>query len=208
MFSNIYADQMSDVDYTLIFEFLTKYINKSDSILDAGCGPGYLMKEFISNNYDIIGIDNDEGMLSQAVNYQGLQGKVFKHDLNEPIMVDFNIVISIFDVVNYFEDVSKYFYNVYNALLKGGKFIFDVYSIEAIEKMKNYYEETDGLKWKIEIVNNQINHTITTNHNEIHKITQYFYKIEYYIDILNDLGFKSKITNGPDSRKKYIIAEK
>ncbi len=163
MFSNIYADQMSDVDYTLIFEFLTKYINKSDSILDAGCGPGYLMKEFISNNYDIIGIDNDEGMLSFATNELSLFGKVFNHDLNDPIDLEFDVIISIFDVVNYFEDINNYFTNVYNALSINGRFIFDIYTLDAISKMNGYNETTDNFNWDIAINNNEIIHTINPN---------------------------------------------
>lgn len=208
MFAKIYADQMEDVDYSLIFKFIINYINKTDTILDAGCGPGYLVNEFLLNDYNIIGVDNDEEMLSYAVNILGLFNKVFNHDLNDPIELNFDVIISIFDVVNYFEDVTQYFTNVYDALNKNGKFIFDIYTLEAINKMTNYNENLENIDWNINIDNNKIIHTIKTETNDNYEIVQYFYETKHYVNILKKLGFKLEVITGPDIRKSYIIATK
>lgn len=208
MFVKLYAKEMYDVDYHQIFLFLTKYINKNDDILDAGMGPGYLLKEFLINDYlNIIGVDNDEAMINYAYNELNLYGKAFIHDLNEEINVKFDAVISVFDVVNYFQDFTLFFKNVYNALNKDGVFIFDVYSYETFNKMNDYKEEFADYSWQVKTDGNEINHLISNKGEEI-KIKQYYFPVDVYIQKLNKLGFITSVVEGPDIRKAYIIAKK
>lgn len=208
MFANFYTEQMADVDYKKIFNFLKPYIKPKDYILDAGCGPGYLLKELIDNNYDAIGVDIDEHMLSIAVNEFDLNGKVFIHDLRDPLKQKFNVILSVFDVINYFKGVKGVFQNIHRALEDDGIFIFDIYNRKAITKMEGYFEFCKNYEWETWTENKVINHEINVNNNRLFEIKQYGYELKYYTDVLEEIGFNYEVLDGPDKRKHYIVAKK
>lgn len=208
MFHKIYAKEMADVDYKMIFDFIATYINEDDYILDAGCGPGYLLKELIDKKYQAIGVDNDLSMLDFAVNELDLFGKVFYHDLNDDFGNTFDIIVSIFDVVNYFKDVDSYFNNVYKALNDNGKFIFDIYNNEYVESINNYSETIGDYLWSIKVLDYQIIHKIKDNKETLDELIQYGYDLTYYKEKLEGIGFFVETIKGPDKRKDYIIAKK
>lgn len=207
MFFNLYAKEMADIDYLAIYNFLLPYLNKDDSILDAGMGPGYLLKILLDNNFNAIGVDNDTGMLSFATNELELYGKAFYHDLNEPINERYDVILSIFDVVNYFNDPKTLFTNIYNALNDGGSYIFDIYQEETLNKMNHFEEVHEDFTWKTKVVDNQMTHYINDAYEEV-IINQYVYALNFYEELLKNIGFQTTVTTGPDKRKYYIIAKR
>ena len=66
MIAKSYDLLMADVDYEQLLNFIEPYLKKDDFILDAGCGSGYLLVEFMTKGYQAIGLDLDSRMLSLA----------------------------------------------------------------------------------------------------------------------------------------------
>lgn len=214
MFARVYDLLMSDIDYHELLTLIKTYLNKSDLILDAGCGSGYFLKELLLEDYQAIGIDLDDEMLSIAhdrLTSSHLNAQLYHHDLKDPLGAKVDVIVSLFDVMNYFKGIKKVFKNIHTALYDQGRFIFDVYKYEVLD-VYDGYEESDDLpityEWKIKRDSDRLHHEVLVDH-ELHQITQYVKPLAYYIDVLNTLKFKDiKVTDGPDERKHYIIATK
>jgi SAM-dependent methyltransferase len=213
MFARAYDLLMADVDYEAIYLWLKPYLKENSTIIDAGCGSGYLLLELLKNKHQAIGVDNDTEMLSLALNRlqeNELNPMLYEHDLRESIGVQVDIVLAMFDVVNYFKGVKQVFKNIYQALNKDGVFIFDIYKEEVFELYDNYTEIDDQpihYEWQVKTKEQQLFHTVKIG-NELEKIKQYVYPISYYKSILENLGFQVEVKDGIDTRKHYVIAYK
>ncbi len=212
MFSNIYDQLMSDIDYEQIYTFLLPFINKDDVILDAGCGSGYLLEELLKHNLDALGIDNDDHMLALAqerLKTANLRAPLYHHDLRDALPIKVDVVVSFFDVMNYFKGIKGIFTHIKNGLTVNGRFIFDVYKPSVLEDFDGYVEDEDEpfqYQWSIKRRQSTLNHEVIVD-SQIYKLTQYIKPITYYKEILKSLGFKDiKVLKGPDPRKHYIIA--
>jgi SAM-dependent methyltransferase len=213
MFQRLYDILMEDIDYEKIYQDIKPYIKNTDLIIDAGCGSGYFLLELLKNNHQAIGIDIDSMMLSIAqekIKSNHLTPILYEHDLRDPLYSKVDLIIMIFDVVNYFKGVKKLFSNIYKSLDNDGRFIFDIYKYEVLDSYKNFIEIDDEIvsyKWEVKVSNQVLNHFVTFE-NEVDHIKQYIYPLSYYLDILNELNFKVEVINGTDFRKHYIICYK
>jgi SAM-dependent methyltransferase len=213
MFQRLYDILMEDIDYEKIYTDIKPYIKNTDLIIDAGCGSGYFLLELLKNKHQAIGIDIDPVMLSLAqdkIKSNHLTPILYEHDLRNPLYSQADLIIMIFDVVNYFKGVKKLFSNIYKALDHDGRFIFDIYKYDVLESYKDFIEVDDEIvsyRWEVKVKNETLNHYVTFE-NEVDHIRQYIYPLSYYIDILNSLKFKVKVSNGIDSRKHYVICYK
>jgi SAM-dependent methyltransferase len=212
MFSKIYDELMSDIDYEQIYTFLKPYIKADDVVLDAGCGSGYLLKELLLHDIDAIGIDNDDHMLSLAqdrLQTSNLRAPLYHHDLRDKLDIKVDVIVSFFDVMNYFKGIKQVFSNIKDALASNGKFIFDVYKESVLDDFDGYMENDNDpfyYQWSIKKDKMRLKHKVVTD-QEVYKLTQYVKSVSYYLDILSSLGFKDiQVLNGPDIRKHYIIA--
>lgn len=212
MFSNIYDQLMSDIDYEQIYDFVKPFIKKDDVILDAGCGSGYLLKELLSHGFDTIGIDHDDHMLSLAqmrLKDANLRAPLYHHDLRDSLPIKVDVIVSFFDVMNYFRGIKGVFKHIKNGLSENGSFIFDVYKISVLEDFDGYLEiESDPFEyqWSIKRKGLILNHEVIVD-KEVYNLTQYVKPLSYYQEILKSLGFREiKVLEGPDIRKHYIIA--
>jgi SAM-dependent methyltransferase len=136
-FAFYYDGLTRNVDYkkrALYFDSLIKKYCTSGGnyIVDLACGTGSLSEEFFSLGYDVIGIDNSEEMLSEALNK--------KYDNNSDIlytcqsMTSFELygeadaIICALDSINHLsseEDIRKTIERAFLFLKPGGVFIFD-----------------------------------------------------------------------------------
>jgi SAM-dependent methyltransferase len=213
MFARAYDLLMADVDYEAIYTWLKPYLKEQSTILDAGCGSGYLLLELIKNKHEAIGIDIDSSMLSLAYDKlleASLSTSLYEHDLKEPLGVTVDVILSMFDVVNYFKGLKKVFKNMYDGLNAGGVFIFDAYKKEVLNDYADYVEIEDDpihYAWSIKTRNAQLIHTIKIN-DETVQIKQYVHELSYLLNLLEDVGFKVEVHEGIDSRKHYIVAYK
>ncbi|NLK12833.1 MAG: class I SAM-dependent methyltransferase [Candidatus Phytoplasma sp.] len=212
MFAFYYEQLMEDIDYKEILTPLLPYLpNKDKQLLDAGCGPGFILKELIELGYDVIGIDNDEEMLRLANQRLDNPNHLYYHDLNEPLTESFDGIIMLFDVINYFYKLNPMIKNIYEGLNAHGVFIFDTYKKEYLETMRNFEEIDDEpfeYTWKTVSDKTKLNHTFIVK-NKQYQINQYVYDKKTYLKHLKKVGFKNvKIIEGNDERKDYYICKK
>ena len=213
MFSKIYDLLMEDVDYSIIYQWIKPHIKKEHVILDAGCGSGYLLVELLKHHHYAFGLDMDSKMLSLARDkliLENLPVELYEHDLRKPLGIKVDIVLMMFDVVNYFKGIKGVFSHVYHALNYQGKFIFDIYKETVLVEYKNYIESEDQpipYTWEIAAYHTQLRHKVTIN-QEVDYINQYIHPLRYYLDVLSSCGFSFQVFDGPDERKYYIIAYK
>lgn len=212
MFANIYDELMADIDYEQLLLFIEGYLNKNQLIIDAGCGSGYFLRELLKHGYDALGIDRDDQMLALAnerLRSENLKAALYNHDLKDEISMKVDVVVSFFDVMNYFKGVKRIFKNIKRALNKEGLFIFDVYKESVLHEYDGYSEEESEpfpYQWTIKSESYKLKHIIRVNQEE-HKLTQYVKPLTYYTHILEKLGFNEVLVKeGPDIRKHYIIA--
>ena len=103
-----------------------------NTILGLGCGTGTLTELLARRGYDMIGVDNAEGMLRIAMDKRersGLDILYLLQDMREfELYGTVGAVVSVCDSVNYLlteEDIVQTFARVNNYLYPQGLFIFD-----------------------------------------------------------------------------------
>lgn len=94
----------------VIFQFLGK--TEYGSILDAGCGNGYLLRKLSSHARNVIGVDNSNDLLSIASkNTTGLQRVTTKYaDLSKNLPFDsqsFNVIVASM-VLQYLSSLHRF----------------------------------------------------------------------------------------------------
>ena len=213
MFEPLYDLLMSDVDYEALLHEIEPYIKKSDLIIDAGCGSGYLLVELLKKEYTAIGLDVSSAMLSIAeerLRREGLVTKLYEHDLKNPMHASADVILAMFDVMNYFKGVKKVFKNCYQALYDEGKLIFDIYKTDVLTEYDGYVEEEmepTKYRWEITSKNHAFTHRVY-HEDEVDTIHQYVYDLAYYTHLLEDIGFKVLVKPSIDPRKHLIVATK
>ena len=214
MFAKCYDALMADVDYgllVLLFEAHKPYTHPI--VIDAGCGTGNFLLELAKLGENVYGIDKDEDMLGIAQNKlqeNHLYAPLFVHDLKDPLTIKADMIISFFDVVNYFKGTKTLFRNMYRALNKNGVYLFDCYKEDVLNQYDGYQESGDDpidYEWTIHCQDRQLRHQVKFG-NETEHITQYVHPIETIKEQLTSLGFKVTIEDGVDPRKWYVIAKK
>lgn len=102
--------------------YLTKYINKSDRILEIGCGEGSNVRWLCKKGYDITGIDKDptvcDGKL--ILNYD------FCNFINQD-KYDFIYAIQVFE---HFPDPKKFIDWLANSIGNNGRFLLELPNID------------------------------------------------------------------------------
>ena len=136
-FAKQYDSFMDNIPYDMwadqIKGILHKYGIVSGIAADLGCGTGTLTELMAAAGYDMIGIDNSEEMLNQALEKRDKSGHNILY-LNQDIR-SFELygtcaaIVSRCDTINYiteYSDLIKCLSLVNNYLDPGGLFIFDV----------------------------------------------------------------------------------
>ena len=100
------------VDY--ISSFFKRYAEKCDTVLDLACGTGSVSKYLSDLDYNVIGLDLSDEMLTVASSKQIKNVMFIKGDMTD-----------LKDIV----EVKKCFDCVYNSLNDGGVFVFDVNTV-------------------------------------------------------------------------------
>ena len=112
--------------------------------LDVGCGGGWFTRAFAKHGYQMTGLDKSAEMLDFAQEKalkEGARGEYLLGDITcfkTPKKFDF--VTAVNDCINYIpkQKLNAAFKNVYNALGKGGVFLFDISSERKfLEKIAN-----------------------------------------------------------------------
>lgn len=128
---------------------------RNRDILDLCCGAGQLAQYFLENGYHVTGIDLSEGMLEYA--RQNAMGYI-ESDLAKFIQADardfkidqpVGLVVSTFDSLNHLESfvaIKSCFRSVFEALVEGGIFIFDLNTRLGLKRWNSIsIEDSDDL---------------------------------------------------------------
>lgn len=139
-FAGVYDIFMDNVNYgewtDYIIEALVQDGIKDGLVLELGCGTGTVTEMLADAGYDMIGIDNSEEMLAEAMEKRAESGHDILYLLQD--MQDFELygtvraVVSVCDSMNYVtepEDLEYVFALVNNYLDPGGIFIFDLNTV-------------------------------------------------------------------------------
>lgn len=145
-FAKVYDLFMDNVDYEewkqYLVERLKEYGVSNGLVLELGCGTGTMTEMLAEEGYDMIGVDNSEEMLSEAMEKRVESGHEILYLLQD--MQEFELygtvraVVSVCDCLNYLteeEDLLQVFRLVNNYLDPGGVFVFDMNSVYKYETM-------------------------------------------------------------------------
>ena len=135
-FAQVYDLFMDNIDYEGWADYVTDRLKEygitDGLVLELGCGTGTMTGLLADRGYDMIGVDNSEEMLAEAMEKRVESGQDILYLLQD--MREFELygtvkaVISVCDSVNYItkkEELRKVFQLVNNYLDPEGVFIFD-----------------------------------------------------------------------------------
>lgn len=145
-FARVYDMFMDNVDYDKWAEYLIRQLKKYEIedglVLDLGCGTGVMTELLSSAGYDMIGVDNSEEMLGQAIEKREESGHDILYlcqDMQEfELYGTVRAIVSVCDCLNYIteeEELLQVFKLVNNYLDPGGIFIFDMNTVYKYEEM-------------------------------------------------------------------------
>jgi len=217
-FAQVYDDLMQEVDYEQWGDYLYRLLlngkQKTETILEFGCGTGSITSELLKRDYNVSAVDISEEMLTIAsekiaekyadhVNFY--MGDMSNFQINQ----EFDAVISACDTVNYLsslEKINDFFVSSYDALRKGGTLLFDINSSGKFKEVINnntfiYDLENVYCTWENDphFEENRIDYHLTffvkredgsyIRHDE--EQCQYLYKAEDIYHLLQQTGFKN-----------------
>lgn len=136
-FSLVYDRMMDEIPYRDWCEFVCRQLAAfgicDGLMLELGCGTGTLTEMFAEKGFDMIGVDNSDEMLGEALKKQALSGHSILY-LNQD-MREFELygtvraIVSLCDSMNYmteYEDLVTVCKLANNYLDPGGIFLFDL----------------------------------------------------------------------------------
>ena len=145
-FARVYDIFQDNVDYDgwagYLKDTLREYGISDGLILELGCGTGTMTELLAASGYDMIGVDNSEEMLAEAMQKRETSGHDILYLLQD--MQEFELygtvraVISVCDSLNYLteeQDLEHVFELVNNYLDPGGLFIFDMNTVYKYQEM-------------------------------------------------------------------------
>ena len=187
-YSKIYDFLYTKKNYTketnLIKKILRKYLPKSKSLLDLGCGTGKYSNLMTKLKLDVVGVDRSSSMLNIAKKYYKKNKRLsfVKSSIqNINLKKKFDIISALFHIFSYNtseNEIDKFFSKSYLHLNKNGILIFDfwyesgVFNLQFPLKVR----EVDNSKYKI----------LRITHSKWYK------KINQVFDIMNCIVLNKK----------------
>ena len=174
-FAKVYDMFMDNVDYEAWCSYLTERLKEykinNGLVLELGCGTGTMTEMLAEAGYDMIGVDNSEEMLAEAMEKRVESGHDILYLLQD--MQEFELygtvraVVSVCDSLNYITDrdeLRHVFELVNNYLDPEGIFLFDMNTVHKYRDLlgdttiaenrdegsfiwDNSYDEEEGLNY-------------------------------------------------------------
>lgn len=233
--ATIYDEMMAYVNYKrwakYIFTILKREHFENGILLDIGCGTGEFLKKMLKYEFSLNGCDSSIEMLEVAkkklpqIDFQrsGLP------DLSEIPSQKYDIVVCLFDTINYIfgeSELETSLNNVFQKLKSPGIFIFDVVTKSYCQEYFHNYFENEVVEKQVayarestfdSIMDIQVNNIrIYTRHGvfeEVHK--QKIYNLQfieylilektnfYLIGMLEDFSFQK--ANRHSGRVHFVL---
>ena len=139
-FARVYDMFMDNVDYEAwcgyLEDRLKEYGISDGLVLELGCGTGTMTELLAAKGYDMIGVDNSEEMLAEAMEKKVESGHEILYlcqDMQEfELYGTVRAIVSVCDSLNYLtdeEDLLTVFRLANNYLDPGGIFLFDMNTV-------------------------------------------------------------------------------
>ena len=135
-FAPLYDDFMSHIPYEEWGQNIDEYFRKNEigkNILELGCGTGRFSFIMEKKGYTVIGIDNSEEMVKEALRKAKKNKSTCEFVIQDMRVIEqdkkFDAVISVCDSMNYLADefdLISVMEGVKEVLLPGGIFLFDM----------------------------------------------------------------------------------
>ncbi len=139
-FAKYYDKFYSKKDYKKEVLFLKNFISKKDKIIDIGCGTG--VHASLLKDYNIDGLDLNREMLEIAKTR--INGNLYNQNiLNININKEYNIIISMFAVINHLKNIDELeicLINLKKILLPNGKIILDLHNPQSSGQKIDCYD--------------------------------------------------------------------
>lgn len=194
-FSYYYDEIMEVIEYDGWVNLTKKYLSPSSKVLDLACGSGTLAISLANDGYNVSGLDLSKEIIEVAkekmiTNHVDIDFKVkdmtdFKYDEK------FDVITCYFDSVNFLtkDEVKMMMNSVYENLNDGGYFIFDLFTYSKMKAFNNITVKEKlalaNYKWKMNVKNNTIFHTITINDGKSKIVEKYHEYYHEYKDIID-----------------------
>jgi len=123
--------------FQVIEETIQEYSHNPKSLLELACGTGNILQHFV-NKYEISGIDISASMLEQAKKKLPYVPLYEMNMANFRLGRKFDVVLCMYDSINHlleYEDWIMMFKCVHNHLNPGGVFIFDMNTLERLDRL-------------------------------------------------------------------------
>ena len=145
-FARVYDIFMDNVEYEKWAEYLIgslkEYGIEDGIVLELGCGTGVMTELLAESGYDMIGVDNSEEMLGEAMEKRAESGHeilYLEQDMREfELYGTVRAVVSVCDSLNYIteeEELEHVFALVNNYLDPQGIFLFDMNTVYKYQTM-------------------------------------------------------------------------
>lgn len=142
-FAKYYDKLYQKKDYQREVNFLKSFLNQNDKIIDVGCGTGIHAALLERNGYNIDGLDLSKEMLDIAKTR--LKGNLYNQNiLDININNKYNIIISMFAVVNHLNNINELeqaLLNFKKILLPKGKIILDLHNPQNSGFKTDFYDD-------------------------------------------------------------------
>ena len=145
-FARVYDLFMDNIDYEEWADYIQKHLEeqgiRDGLVLELGCGTGTMTGLLAQKGYDMIGVDNSEEMLAEAMEKKMESGQDILYLLQD--MQEFELygtvraVVSVCDSLNYIteeEELEHVFALVNNYLDPHGIFLFDMNTVYKYQTM-------------------------------------------------------------------------
>ncbi|MDO4521842.1 MAG: class I SAM-dependent methyltransferase [Eubacteriales bacterium] len=147
-FASVYDMFMDDIPYETWLANVTKILQEcgicEGLVLELGCGTGTFTELLAQAGYDMIGVDNSEEMLAEAMRKRAQSGAdilYLQQDMRSfELYGTVRAIVSVCDSMNYIgteEELQEVFELANNYLDPGGIFLFDL-------KTAHYFREVMG----------------------------------------------------------------
>ncbi|MBE9004916.1 class I SAM-dependent methyltransferase [Fortiea sp. LEGE XX443] len=138
-----------------ILEILAQNKIHSGLVVDLGCGSGLWANELIKANYQVFGVDISESMIAIAqtrVPQAEFQvGSLFKIEIPpcHGVTSVGECLSYLFDSDNNRQTLIQLFGRIYQALMPGGVFIFDIAEVGQVAQGNTTQKFTEGKDWVV-----------------------------------------------------------
>lgn len=138
-----------------ILEILVQNKINSGLVVDLGCGSGLWANELIKANYQVLGVDISESMIAIAQT-RVPQSEFRVESLFKTDIPPCHAVTSIGECLSYLFDsdnerqtLIQLFVRIYQALIPGGVFIFDIAEVGQVAQGNTTQKFTEGKDWVV-----------------------------------------------------------